>query len=261
MKAKILSKLTIAQLACLPLISISCGKHEQKAKENLVAVASSPKFDKLINKNKENKTDKVAPIVEKIEVVNNGKSESKQIEKDKKVEIKNPNNPNSQINVEVKNDIKINNKINTKGSKLKTFFAVIGGLATAAAVGYGIYWLFKDDKFYTIQEETTNNQNTNYSSSNYKVKVTIQYKRNSNTNNDSFENKIKTFGSYLITKLTQQWTNTPQNNNLTGKITIEGSEWIISQLINKFKSKITNYKEENIKNYQKLLKWFKSLIN
>ena len=261
MKAKILSKLTIAQLACLPLISISCGKHEQKAKENLVTVASSPKFDKSINKNKEEK-DETTPIVEKIEVVNNDESGSKQIEKSKKVEVKNPNSANSPINVEVKNDIKIDNKINTKESKLKTFFAVIGGLTTAAAVGYGIYWLSKDNKYYTIQKEEKSSSTTSLTASNYKVKITIKYKRTDNScQNTEFESKIKTSFGYIIVQNSQQWIKNNSTQNLDGSVTIEGSEWLIHKVITKFSDEITNKKEGTKKNWELLLLAFKDWVN
>ena len=258
MKVKIISKLAIAQLACLPLISISCGKHEQRAKENLVAVTNSPKFDKLIDKNKEDKTDKVAPIVEKIEVVNNGGSGSKQIEKSKKVEVKNQNNSNLPINVEVKNDIKIDNKINKKESKLKTFFAVIGGLTTVAAVGYGLWWLFKENEYYTIQEETQTTTATAYYDTEYNIEVTIKYNR---TNENNLETKIKTFNSYVITNIIQQWTNNSNNGRLEGKIKIKGTKWHIHEIISKFKTEIINFQTGSITNFQKLLSKFKSWIN
>ena len=262
MKAKIISKLAIAQLACLPLISISCGKHEQKVKENLVTVASDPKFDKLIDKNKEDKTDKTTPIVEKIKVVNNGESGSKQIEKSKKVEVKNPNSANSPINIEVKNDIKIDNKINTKENKLKTFFAVVGGLATAAAVGYGIYWLFKDNIYFEIENKSETQQTVSYENKIEKIKVTIEYKRNTDSsNNNSIEVRIKTFKGYIITQQSQQWVQNGSTNNLTGKATIEGTKWYINKIISEFKSEITNKKEITKKNWELLLLAFKDWIS
>ena len=224
MRAKIISKLTIVQLACLPLISISCGKHEQKAKENLIAVASSPKFDKLIDKNKEEK-DETTPVVEKIEVVNTGESKSKHIEKRKKVEIRNQNNPNSPINVEVKNDIKIDNKINTKESKLKTFFAVIGGLATAAAVGYGLYWLFKSDEIIKITNKTNQSTTEINASSLNNVEIIIEYEYTGSTN--SFSTAIQTITGYSITKQTNSLTTSNNHHKVT--ITIKGTEHVISK--------------------------------
>ena len=222
MKAKIISKLTIAQLACLPLISISCGKHEQKAKENLVAVARDPKFDKLIDKNKEEKTNKTAPIVEKIEVVNNDESESKHIEKNKKVEIKNPNNPNSSINIEVKNDIKIDNKINTKENKLKTFFAVIGGLATAAAVGYGIYWLFKDNEIISITSQTQTSETKTYSNFKEQITVTIEFEDKTNISTFKVEVHAKAGNGFVIINERQQ--HITSNGKHNGSVTLTGSK-------------------------------------
>ena len=259
MRAKIISKLTIAQLACLPLISISCGKHEQKAKENLVAVASSPKFDKLIDKNKENKTDKVAPIVEKIEVVNNGESESKQIEKSKKVEINNPNNPNSPINVEVKNDIKIDNKINTKESELKTFFAVVGGLATAVAVGYGLWWLFKDEKYYEISSQTENNVTEIYSDSKHDVTVTIKYRYKNEES--GLKTEINTKNGFTIISTTNTVITINNNGNSERKVIIKGPCSIIYKLISKYTSEITTLKIKSTTNWERLLKKLKEFFN
>ena len=261
MKVKILSKLTIAQLACLPLISISCGKHEQKAKENLVTIASDPKFDKLIDKNKEEKRDKTTPIVEKIEVVNNGESGSKQIEKTKKVEIRNSNNSNLPINVEVKNDIKIDNKINTKESKLKTFFAVIGGLAAAAAVGYGLWWLFRGEKYYEITGETkTNEVKSIHSGSVAEVEVTIKFKCTGNCN--SFNDTLKTKTGFTIT-MTKNTINLTNNNSSNSErtISIKGIEGVIFDVINKFSEKALTFSLKNTTNFQRIIDYLKSKFN
>ena len=258
MRTKIISNLTIAQLACLPLISISCGKHEQKAKENLVAVASNPKFDKLIDKNKKEKTDKNTPIVEKIEIVNNGESESKQIEKSKKVEVKNQNNSNLPINVEVKNDIKIDNKINTKESKLKTFFAVIGGLATATAVGYGIYWLFKDNIYYEIKSETQNNETSANDTSIQKNTITIKFKNKSKVKLFQDEVKNRVDVGYTIIHQRQQWINI--GNDLIGEITFNGNIWNITDIITKYHSEITNIEKKSKKNWEKVWEIIKDLF-
>ena len=252
MRTKILSKLAIAQLACLPIISISCGKHEQKAKENLVAVANSPKFDKLIDKNKEER-DETTPIVEKIEVVNNGEDESKQIEKSKKAEIRNQNNPNSPINVEIKNDIKFNNKINTKENKLKTFFAVIGGLATAAAVGYGLWWLFKENDVITITSaKQTNKTKEIYSDSLKEVEVEIKYNCTGNCTSLIITGNLK--NGYIFTKTIQ----TIQNGSHTATVNIKGAEWVIVEIIKKTTSTITNISTTKITNWERFLKYLKS---
>ena len=259
MRTKVISKLTIAQLAYLPLISISCGKHEQKAKENLVVVARDPKFDKLIDKNKGEKWDKTVPIVEKIEVVNNGESESKYIEKSKKVEIKNPNNPNSAINVEVKNDIKIDNKINTKESKLKTFFVIVGGLATTAAIGYGLWWLFKDNYFFSINSEKNNEESKIiYKDSQRQVKVTIKYKCTGNC--ETYKNELKTVGTFTITNQKFSLTLKENNSDSERTITIEGAEKIIFEVINKISKETTIYTKKSITNWQRFLNWIKNKI-
>ena len=254
MRVKILSKLAIAQLACLPLISISCGKHEQKAKENLVAVITNPKFDKLIDKNKEEKTDKNTPIVEKIEVVNNDEDESEHIEKSKKVEVKNPNNPNSPINVEVKNDIKIDNKINTKDSKLKTFFAVVGGLATAAAVGYGLWWLFRNNE--VIEVTKSSSEQVTKIHSNYTNEVEITFEYSCSEKCEKFNDKIKAKNGFIFTRTVNTFINYTNNSKL--KLTIKGPEYIIYEIISLV---TTTYNKTYETNWERLLKKLKEFFD